>query len=146
MFQALEGLKVADFSWAMAAPLLTEFLAQHGATVVRVESVERPCIVRIAAPYKDGVAGVNRSGYFNYFNANKYGMALDLKHPQAVGMVEKLVKWSDVVVESFTPGVMESLCLGYEQLREVKPDIIWLARRYMGKLVFMAITRALGFR
>ncbi|MDY6912656.1 MAG: CoA transferase [Chloroflexota bacterium] len=133
MFQALEGLKVADFSWAMAAPLLSEFLAQHGAAVVRVESVGRPCIVRSAAPYKDGVAGVNRSGYFNYFNADKYGMALDLKHPQAVEVIKKLVKWSDVVIESFTPGVMESLGLGYEQLREVKPDVILFSTSIHGE-------------
>ena len=124
--EAFHGLKIADFTWAAAGPLGTKYFADHGALVVRVESSKRPCPVRLSAPYKDGVPGINRSGYYAFYNTNKYSLALDLTSPKAIEVAKRLIAWADVVVESFTPGTMERLGLGYEELRKIKPDIIML--------------------
>ncbi|HEX9976022.1 MAG TPA: CoA transferase, partial [Dehalococcoidales bacterium] len=74
--QALEGIKVADFSWSIVGPLATRYLADHGATVVRVESHTRPETQRVGGPYKDNIPGIDRSSLFTLFNTSKYGMSL----------------------------------------------------------------------
>lgn len=130
---ALAGVKVADFSWAAAGPITTMYLASHGATVVRVESSSRPCITRVSGPFKDNKPGINRSGMFGFYNANKYSISIDLSQPRARGVVEKLVKWADVVTESFMPGIMEKLGLGYEDLQKIKPDIIMFRSSNQGQ-------------
>lgn len=133
MTTPFEGIKVADFSWWIAGPLTTKTLADYGATVVRIESVNRPGGLRITMPYKDNKAGVNRSGFYAYCNANKYSMSLDLGHPQGQEIARKLVSWADVAVENFNPGVMEKFGLGYEDLRKIKPDIIMLRTSNQGQ-------------
>ena len=85
--QVLEGVKVADFSWIAAGPLTTLYLAAHGATVVRVESMRRPDGLRTSGPFKDKKPGINRSGYYAYFNANKYSLALNMTSPRAMPIV-----------------------------------------------------------
>ena len=130
---ALQGLKVADFSWVVGAPLCTKVLAEHGATVVRVESIKRVDNIRTTPPYKDGKPGINRSGFFNSYNNNKYSMALDLSHPKGVETAKKLVTWSDIVVENFGPGTIEHLGLGYEELKKIKLDIIMLSVSMLGQ-------------
>src|ERR1019366_9003850 len=68
----LEGLKVADFSWAAAGPIATRHLADHGATVVRVESSAHVDSTRITGPFRDDKAGLNKSGFYADFNSSKY--------------------------------------------------------------------------
>jgi len=129
----LEGIKILDFSWVIAGPKATKFLANLGATVVRVESEQRLDFLRAYPPFPDGISGVNRSGTWAYLNDGKYGIALNTKHPKAMGVVEQLVRWADVVVENFTPGTMERLGLAYENLRQMKKDIIMLRASLMGQ-------------
>ena len=131
--QAFAELKVVDFSWVLAGPLIGLYLAHHGATVIRVESMRRPDLIRTAAPYKDNKPGLNRSGQWDLGNSNKLGMGLDLTHPKGVEVAKRLVMWSDIVVENFAPGVIERLGLGYEELRKVKPDIIMASTSNMGQ-------------
>jgi len=133
MNRVFAGLKVADFSWAIAGPLVTRYLADFGATVIRVESSQRPCLLRLSAPYKDRVAGINRGGYFAFFNANKYSLGLNLGNARGREVAKKLVAWADVVVENFSPGRMEAWGLGYEDLKKVKPDIIMLRSSNQGQ-------------
>jgi benzylsuccinate CoA-transferase BbsF subunit len=128
-----EGLKVLDFTWVAAGPILTQSLADHGAMVVRVESSTRPDILRMAPPYKDGKAGIDRSGYFARFNSDKYGVSLNLNHPRAASVIRRLVNWCDVVVENFTPGSMKTWGFDYEELRKLKPDIIMLSTSNQGQ-------------
>jgi len=123
---ALDGVKVLDFSWVVAGPLMTLWMAQHGATVVRIESATRPEILRYARPYKDNIPGINRSGYFAIINASKYSMALNLNNPKAIEVVKRLILWADIVVENFTAGEMEKWGLGYETLREINPGVIFV--------------------
>jgi len=128
-----EGIKVADFTWWIAGPLTTKTLADYGATVVRIESAQRPGGLRITMPYKDNKPGVNRSGFYTYWNANKYSISLDLGHPQGREIAKKLVSWADITAENFNPGVMEKWGLGYEDLKKIRPDAIMLRTSNQGQ-------------
>lgn len=131
--KALEGIKVVDFTWSIAGPLAVKFLADYGATVIHVESATHPDFLRVSGPYKDNVPGINRSGYFAFFAANKYGLALNLNHPQAHRVTRRLVEWADVIADNFTPGVMSRYGLDYESARRIKQDIITLSISQMGQ-------------
>ncbi len=129
----LDGLRVLDFCWVAVGPMTTRYLAEYGATVVRVESGSRPEVLRLAAPFKDGVSGVNRSGYFANMNSNKYGVAISMRHPRARELVLRMARWADVVTENFTPGTMEGWGVGYEELSAVNPGVIMFSASMMGR-------------
>ena len=130
---ALEGIKVADFTWVLAGPLITKSLSDFGATVVKVESGKRLDITRAATPYKDGRPGPDRSGTFRFYNSSKYSLSLDLSRDQGLEVARRLVAWADVVVENFAPGVMEGMGLSYEYLREINPEIVMLSSSNQGQ-------------
>jgi len=87
---------------------------------------------------------LDRSAYFANFNPNKYGMSLDLNHPRALEVAERLVIWADVVAESFTPGTMAKWGLGYEDLVKIKPDTIMYSTCQQGQTGPHAKLPALG--
>ena len=126
------GIKIAGFCWAVVGPLTMKYFADYGATVIRVETSKRPCTMRISAPYKDDKPGLDRSGYFNHFSANMFSLSLNMEHPQALEVARRLVAESDVVMDNFTPGVMERWGLDYEELKKIKPDIIMLRQSGFG--------------
>ncbi|MFL2937062.1 MAG: CaiB/BaiF CoA transferase family protein [Myxococcota bacterium] len=128
-----EGLKVADFSWIGVGPMTCRYLADHGATVVRVESESRPDNLRGVAPFKDGVPGWNRSHFYGNMNTSKLGLDLNLKQPAAVEAARRLIAWADVYVESFTPGTVDDLGIGYEVARSLNPEIVMLSTCLMGQ-------------
>ncbi|MGE0826459.1 MAG: CaiB/BaiF CoA transferase family protein [Candidatus Binatia bacterium] len=123
----LEGIRVADFTWVWAGPFCTLQLAHLGAEVIRVETATRPCITRLLPPWPEGKPGLNRSGYFNQYNQGKRSLTLNLKKPEALQIAKELVAKSDVVTENFAGGVMDRMGLGYETLRQIKPNIIMIA-------------------
>lgn len=125
--KALADVKIADFTWVVAGPLCVRILADYGAQVVHVETGQRLDPIRYTPPYKDNIPGTNRSGYFHNYNSNKYGITLNLKHPKAPPVLERIIRWADIVAENFNPGVTTRLGLGYEQLRKIKPDIIMIS-------------------
>lgn len=132
--QALGDLKIADFSWYIAGPSISMWLAHHGAQVIRIESLTKPDELRGIEPFKDGIAGINRSGCYANYNSNKYGMALNLNHPKGVDVAKRIIKWSDIVIENFTPGTMKRKWkLGYDEIKEIKPDIIMLSSSPLGQ-------------
>jgi benzylsuccinate CoA-transferase BbsF subunit len=126
------GLKILSFSWAVVGPLTMKFFADHGATVIRIETSLRPCTMRSSAPYKDNKPGLNRGGYFTYYNANILSFAINMNHPKAASVVRRLVEWCDIFMENYTPGVMERWGLDYESLKKIKPDIIMLRQSGYG--------------
>lgn len=126
-------LKVADFSWAVVGPLTSKYLADHGATVVKVESITRPDPTRLMEPFKDNITDVNLSGFFTIHNSNKYSLALNLNHPRAKEITKPLISWADVTLESFTPGKKERWGLGYEDVKQINPDIIMLSTSNQGQ-------------
>ncbi|MEP7215153.1 MAG: CoA transferase [Anaerolineaceae bacterium] len=127
------GLKVADFSWIGVGPITAKYFADHGATVVRVESGAPVDRLRGAGPHKDGVFGTNRSQFFGAFNTSKKGISLNLKDPAGLAVAKKLLAWCDVAFESFTPGTMRDLGLGYEVAKELNPGIIIVSSCLMGQ-------------
>lgn len=129
----LDGIKVLDFCWVAVGPMTTKYLAEYGATVVRVESAKRPETLRTAAPFKGGIAGIDRSGYFANYNANKYGVTIDMRHPGARDLALKITSWADLVTENFTPGTMEGWGLGYADLRKVNPRIVMFSTSMLGR-------------
>jgi crotonobetainyl-CoA:carnitine CoA-transferase CaiB-like acyl-CoA transferase len=127
------GLKVADFTWLMAGPVATKYLADHGATVVRVETSNPPCRLRAAGPYLDGVPGANRSQFFGDFNTSKLSIAVNLKNEAGRDVARRLIEWADVVVENFTPGTMDDLGIGYEWAKTVNPSVVYASSCLMGQ-------------
>ena len=128
----LEGLKVLDFFWVAVGPMTTGYLAEYGATVVRVESRRRPDPLRSSPPFREARPGPNRSGYYASYNAGKRALGLNMGHPKAIEVVKRLVAWADVVAENFTPGTMQRWGLGYDELVKIKPDIIMLSTSMFG--------------
>jgi|FaiFalFF_MnMetaG_3_1042247.scaffolds.fasta_scaffold00576_7 benzylsuccinate CoA-transferase BbsF subunit len=129
----LEGVKVADFTWVGVGPLTVKYLADHGATVVHVESLTHPDPLRLAPPFKGGAPGINRSGFFANYNASKYGVTLNLANPKGQEAARRLIAWADVVAESFTPGVMARFGLDYGSVRQWKPDVIYYSTCQLGQ-------------
>lgn len=128
----LAGVRVIDFSWIGAGSYATKILADLGADVIKIESSTRLDSLRMAAPYKDGIAGVNRSGYFADRNTSKRSITINMKHSRAFGLIRKLIVQSDIVANNFTPGVMEKFGLGYPEVKAMKPEIIYLAMSMQG--------------
>ena len=87
--QPLENLKVLDFCWVAAGPMTTGYLAEYGATVVRVESRQRPDPLHTSPPLAPG-KGLNRSGYYGSYSANKYALGLNLGSPKAIQVVKRM--------------------------------------------------------
>ena len=128
-----EGLNVVDFSWAGVGPIAGKYLADHGANVVRVEWQNRPDPVRTSGPFMDGKTGWNRSHFYGEFNTSKRSLALDLKHDRAREVTERLLSWSDVVLESFTPGAAARAGIGYEAARAANPGVVMVSTCLMGQ-------------
>ncbi|MEV5176645.1 CoA transferase [Streptomyces flaveolus] len=128
----LGGVRVADFTWVGAGPFLTKPLADHGADVIKIESRTRTDPIRSMAPFRDGRPGVNRSGYFANRNSSKRSICLDLKTPRGKELALDLIAKSDVVASNFTPGTMDRLGLGYQDVLAVRPDVIYLEMPMQG--------------
>ena len=128
----LEGLKVADFCWNAAGPVVTKYLADHGATVVRVESLVQVDPVRVGPPFADAIAGVNRSGFYANVNSSKLGISLNLKLSEAVEVAWNLCMWGDVITENFAPGQMKKWGLDYESVSRSRPDLVYLSSSMQG--------------
>jgi benzylsuccinate CoA-transferase BbsF subunit len=123
--QALAGVKVVDFGWALAGSLTAKHLADHGAQVVRVESITRPDLTRFDRTVSMcSATNPDDKPWFTHFNTSKYSMALNLKHPRAREVVDRLFRWADVINTNFSPGTLSKLGFGYEYSKSIKPDII----------------------
>jgi benzylsuccinate CoA-transferase BbsF subunit len=129
----LADLKVLDFSWVGVGPLTVKYLADHGATTIRVESHARFDVVRLGPPWHDATPGIEQSQFYASYNTSKYGLALDLSKPQAQAIARRLAAWADVVVESFTPRVMRAWGLAYDDLRQVNPGLVMMSTCLQGQ-------------
>ena len=124
---ALHGVKVADFAWVGVGPLISKSMADHGATVVHIESATRPDVLRLAPPFKDNEPGMDRAQFMANFNSSKIGVALRLDTEQGRDYARQLIDWADVVVESFTPGTMKQFGFDYATLSQERPELIMLS-------------------
>lgn len=128
---ALSGIRVIDLTQVLAGPFCTQILADHGAEVIKIESL-RGDETRKLGPYRedDELRGI--SGYYQSVNRNKKSIALDLKAPEGREVLLKLVDRADVVVENYRAGVMERLGLSYEMLSGRNPRLVYAAIRGFG--------------
>ncbi len=124
MEQALQGIKVVDFSQLLQGPYATQMLGDLGADVIKVERYLTGDIYRGMTFFNQWIAG-DESPCFMAWNRNKRSIAIDVKKPGGKEIIYKMVKEADVIVENFRPGVMQRLGYGYEQLKQVNPRIIY---------------------
>ena len=140
----LAGVKVADFSWVGAGPRATKDLADHGATVVKVESRKRLDLGRISPPFAGGRKDPDGSAFFAITNTSKLGVTLNLGDPRAIEIAKRLVAWSDVVIENFSKGYMERIGLGFDTLKALKPDLIMVSVSVAGRVGPLSNLRGYG--
>ena len=117
--KSFAGLRVLDFSTTIAGPHCTRMLADMGAEVIKVESVDGETM-RTRPPVRNGF-----SSTFGQLNVGKKSLVLDLKSPDAVDALRRLVAGTDIVVENFRPGVMRRLKLDYGSLQQLNPKLIY---------------------
>lgn len=127
------GLRVADFAWVGVGPIVSKYLADHGAEVVRIESSTYPEALRRVGPFVDDQPGIDRSGYYANFNSSKLGATVNLKHPRGPELIKRFIATCDVVTESFTPGTMAKFGLDYEALRQLRPDLLMISMPLYGQ-------------
>jgi benzylsuccinate CoA-transferase BbsF subunit len=120
----LKGVRIVNFGWVWAGPVVGQTLGFLGAEVFKVESRARVDMTRNLPPFAEGKASPDRSLSNHACWAGNGSISLNLKEPEALQLAKDLIAKSDVVVENFGPGVMERLGLGYEELRRIKDDII----------------------
>lgn len=125
MRAALEGVRILDFTQMMLGPFGTQLLGDMGADVIKVE---RPKV----GEWERGLLAMGEllagdSPFFLGMNRNKRSLTVNLKDPRGKEIIHRLVKTSDVVTENYRPGVLDRLGLGYDDLRQIKPDIIYAA-------------------
>jgi len=118
---ALDRVRVLDFTTTIAGPHCTRLLADLGAEVIKIEAPEGD-MMRSRLPIRNGA-----STSFGQLNAGKKSLVLDLKRPEAVAVVHRLVKSADVVIENFRPGVMERFGLDYRKLQPLNPALVYCA-------------------
>jgi crotonobetainyl-CoA:carnitine CoA-transferase CaiB-like acyl-CoA transferase len=123
------GVRVLDLTHAWAGPFATQLLADYGAEVIKIESHNRPDMLRFSTlPADDMRPDVyNRGGWFQHLSRNKLGLTLDLKQPQGRELFKRLVAQSDVVIENFSARVMGRLGLDYAVLQAVNPRLIMIS-------------------
>jgi benzylsuccinate CoA-transferase BbsF subunit len=118
--EVLAGIRVVDFSWVMAGPMTTKMLGAMGAEVIKVESATR-------AEY------TNRGGWFAITNNSKRSCTINITEAAGQELVHRLVRISDVVVENFSAGVLAKYRLGYDDLRAIRGDLVYVSASGVGR-------------
>jgi alpha-methylacyl-CoA racemase len=124
---ALEGIRVLDLSRLLPGGFCSLLLADFGAEVLKVEDTGMGDYIRWSPPYYEGADDSAKSALFLALNRNKRSIRLNLKHERGREVLLKLVREYDVVLESFRPGVLDRLGVGYERMREENPAIVYCA-------------------
>jgi benzylsuccinate CoA-transferase BbsF subunit len=133
MTTPLEGLNVVDIGWLMVGPVSARYLAELGADTIKVETGKRLDPLRGLGPFKDGQTGPERTLSYHWINAGKRGLAVDLKSPQGLDLVRRLVAGADIFIESFTPGAIDEMGLSYAELSARNPGLIMVSTGLLGR-------------
>ncbi len=129
----LSGLRVLDFTWSIAGPHSIRLLADFGATIVKIESANKQDAARGYRPVHNNEAGIENSALFDTMGAGKNSLALDMSKPDSLDVIRDLIEWCDVVTESYSPKAMAKWGLDYENLVEIKPDVIMVSTCLAGQ-------------
>lgn len=131
--QALNGLKVLDLTWMAAGPIITRELANHGATVVHIETMSRVDTMRWLPPHHGEQFGTDTGLPAANVNQSKLGLACNFAVPEAGPVLDRLIEWADVVVENFRPGLASRYGFGWEQVHARNPRAIMLSTSMRGQ-------------
>jgi crotonobetainyl-CoA:carnitine CoA-transferase CaiB-like acyl-CoA transferase len=123
---------VLEFGGGAAGPIAVRHLADHGATVIRVESRARPDFLRLLAQSSRN-RDLDAAPFFTMLNCNKLSVALDLNHPRGIELALRLVDWCDVLAENFAPRAMRKWGLDWESLSARRPDLVMVSTCLMGQ-------------
>ncbi len=134
---ALSGIRVLDFTWVRAGPWCTRWLGALGAEVIKVEWPQSPNTrgnnIATGADTPEGLpANLNTNGHFSDTNSNKLSVTLNTRTARGIDLTRRLVAMSDIVIENFAYGVLERWGLGYEDMKKLRPDIIYLSMSGFG--------------
>lgn len=129
----LEGIRVANFGWVWAGPIVGQTLAFLGAEVYKIESRARIDMARTLPPFAEGIRDADRSLSQHACWAGNGSVTLNLKEPRAVALAHELIAQCDVVVENFGPGIMDKLGLGHADLLVSRPDLVMLSMSAAGQ-------------
>ena len=127
------GVRILELSAGAAGPVATRYFAEQGADVVRLESSKRPDFLRTLRLTPNDPRGLEGSPMFALLNPGKRSVALNLQEPEGVELALGLVRWADVVLENFSPGVMERLALSPERLLAEKPELVVVSSCLFGQ-------------
>jgi len=130
---AWAGTRIIEFGTGAAGPIAVRYFAEHGATVIRVESRSRPDFLRTYGMGPGNPCGLEGSDMFDSLNVGKLGVTLNLKHPEGVALAKRLIGWADAVAENFAPRAMRSFGLHYEALAQEKPDLVMVSSCLQGQ-------------
>jgi crotonobetainyl-CoA:carnitine CoA-transferase CaiB-like acyl-CoA transferase len=126
--RAFEGLKILEFGSGAAGPIATRYFVEHGATVLRIESKTRPDFLRAYSQAPNDPNGLEYSTMYDGLNVGKKNVALNLKKPESVALVKRLVaEWADAVAENYAPKAMKGFGLDYDTLAAIKPDLVMIS-------------------
>ncbi len=126
--RAWSGLRILEFGSGAAGPIATRYFVEHGATVLRIESRTRPDFLRAMAIGPGNPHGLEGSTMYDGLNVGKRNLTLNLKRPEAVALVRRLVfEWADAVAENFAPRAMKGFGLDYDTLAVDKPDLVMIS-------------------
>jgi crotonobetainyl-CoA:carnitine CoA-transferase CaiB-like acyl-CoA transferase len=126
--RAWEGLKILEFGSGAAGPIATRYFVEHGATVLRIESKTRPDFLRAYSMAPNDPNGLEFSTMYDGLNVGKKNVALNLKKPESVALVKRLVtEWCDAVAENYAPKAMKGFGLDYDTLAAIKPDLVMIS-------------------
>ena len=125
--KAWEGVGILEFGSGAAGPIGSRYFAEHGATVVRIESKSRPEFLRTMAMAAKSPHGVEGNQVFNSMNVGKRSVTLNLKTPSGLEVAKRLVSWADLVLENFAPKAMRGFGLHYDALVQEKPDLLMIS-------------------
>ncbi|PCJ74640.1 MAG: hypothetical protein COA56_12245, partial [Dehalococcoidia bacterium] len=120
----LTGYRVLDFGWVLAGALPGMVLADMGAEVMKVETRQRMDYMRLGRPIIGDKPDPEQHPLFHNVNRGKLSIALNTTKPEAIDLIKALVAHCDVVIENFSPGVMDRLGIGYDVISGIKPEII----------------------
>ena len=127
----LAGVRVLDFCWMAAGPLITEMLANLGADVIKIESASGLDSVREFSHPPRGFS-IDTGAFFNDTNTDKRSITLNLHKPQSLELIRGVLDQFDIVTNNFAPGAMQKFGLTYDELRAIKPDLIYASFPVMG--------------
>lgn len=127
MSNIFDDLTILEFGGGAAGPVATRYFADHGATVIRVESKQRPDFLRLLKFVPGLAGGLDAAEHFGVLNANKRSVAINMANPRGIEVAKRLALWADCIAENFAPGAMKKWGLDYATLVKERPDLVMIS-------------------